>query len=203
MSNSKPLDKLLASLQERAKELNCLYRIDDILKNLDEPLDSIFARIIEALPPGWQYPDVCQAKITYDGKEYRSAEFQESPWRQSADIVVDKGPNYISRENVQRKIVVQANVSGRDVRSVVEEIKSKIGQNVNLPQGYYVAYGGQFESAEQATRMITMLSILSIMAILIALYIEFRNFTGCQGFPFCMGVVWFPGFGFIRIDRPL
>ncbi len=98
------------------------------------------------------------------------------PLEMVADIVVDKGPNYISRENVQRKIVVQANVSGRDVRSVVEEIKSKINQNITLPQGYYVAYGGQFESAEQATRMITMLSILSILAILIALYIEFRNF---------------------------
>ena len=98
------------------------------------------------------------------------------PLEMVADIVVDKGPNYISRENVQRKIVVQANVSGRDVRGVVEEIKSKISQNVNLPQGYYVAYGGQFESAEQATRMITMLSLLSIMAILIALYIEFKSF---------------------------
>jgi copper/silver efflux system protein len=98
------------------------------------------------------------------------------PLEMVADIVVEKGPNYISRENVQRKIVVQANASGRDVRSVVEEIKSKINQNVNLPQGYYVNYGGQFESAEQASRMITMLSLLSVMFILIALYIEFRNF---------------------------
>ncbi len=93
-----------------------------------------------------------------------------------ADIVVDKGPNYISRENVKRKIVVQANVSGRDVNSVVEEIKLKLGDNIKLPHGYFINYGGQFESAEIATRMITLLSLLSIMAILIALYIEFRSF---------------------------
>ena len=62
----KSLDKLIASLQERAKELNCLYRIDDILKDLDEALDSVFPKIIQAIPPGWQYPDVCQAKIIYN-----------------------------------------------------------------------------------------------------------------------------------------
>jgi len=86
----KSLDKLIASLQERAKELNCLYRIDDILKDLDEPLDSILPRIIQAIPPGWQYPDVCQAKISYKNHEYRSPDFKETPWVQSANIVVDK-----------------------------------------------------------------------------------------------------------------
>lgn len=85
----KQLDKLIASLQERAKELNCLYLIDDILKDLDEPLDSVFPRIIQAIPPGWQYPDVCQARITFEDHEYRSPDFKETPWVQSADITVD------------------------------------------------------------------------------------------------------------------
>jgi predicted nucleotidyltransferase len=88
----KSLEQLIASLQERAKELNCLYLIDDILKDLDEPLDSIFSRIIQAIPPGWQYPDVCQAKISYRDREYRSPHFKESPWVQSAEIIVDKTP---------------------------------------------------------------------------------------------------------------
>jgi CzcA family heavy metal efflux pump len=96
--------------------------------------------------------------------------------RMVADIQIEKGPNYISRENVQRKMVVQANVAGRDLLSVVNEIKTKIGENVHLPQGYYVEYGGQFESATEATRMITLLSILSIMAIFVALYLEFASF---------------------------
>ncbi|MDT8369949.1 MAG: efflux RND transporter permease subunit [Longimicrobiales bacterium] len=92
-----------------------------------------------------------------------------------ADIRRDVGPNMISRENVQRKIVVQANVAGRDVGSVVEEIRERIRAEVALPQGYYVEYGGQFESAEEATRRITLLSLLSLALILLLLYIEFRS----------------------------
>jgi CzcA family heavy metal efflux pump len=98
------------------------------------------------------------------------------PLKMVTDIQVDKGPNYISRENVQRKIVVQANVAGRDLLSVVDDIKIKIAENIDLPQGYYMGYGGQFESAAEATRMITLLSILSILAIFVALYLEFGNF---------------------------
>jgi CzcA family heavy metal efflux pump len=98
------------------------------------------------------------------------------PLEMVTDIQVDNGPNYIRRENVQRKIVVQANVAGRDLLSVVDDIKIKIAQNVDLPYGYYIEYGGQFESAAEATRMITLLSILSILAIFVALYLEFGNF---------------------------
>ena len=65
----KSIDKLIASLQERAKELNCLYRIDEILKDIEKPLDEIFSKIIEAIPPGWQYPDVCEAKISFNNQE--------------------------------------------------------------------------------------------------------------------------------------
>lgn len=93
-----------------------------------------------------------------------------------ADIQVDRGPNYISRENAQRKIVVQANVADRDLHSVITEIRQQIDANVQLPRGYYVEYGGQFESEQQATRMVTLLSFISIAAILVALYTEFGNF---------------------------
>ena len=86
----KSVDKLITSLQERAKELNCLYCIDEILKEMEDPLDVIFSKIIEAIPPGWQYPDVCQAKIIFDNKEYYSSNFVETPWYQSADIIVDE-----------------------------------------------------------------------------------------------------------------
>jgi Cu/Ag efflux pump CusA len=81
----------------------------------------------------------------------------------------------ISRENVQRLIVVQSNVAGRDVGSVVEDIQAGVTQAVSLPQGYYVEYGGQFESAEQATRQITLLSLLSLALIFLLLYMEFRS----------------------------
>jgi Cu/Ag efflux pump CusA len=93
-----------------------------------------------------------------------------------ADIRIDRGPNYISRENVQRKIVIQANVAGRDLRGAVEEIRGRLSANVDLPAGYFVEYGGQFESEERATRTVSLLSLVSIIAIMIALYMEFRSF---------------------------
>jgi CzcA family heavy metal efflux pump len=93
-----------------------------------------------------------------------------------AEVVSAKGPNSISRENVQRRIIVQANVSGRDLRSVYEDIKGNIEKNLNLPAGYYIEYGGQFEAEAAAARMIGLLSIASLFLIILILYIEFRSF---------------------------
>ena len=92
-----------------------------------------------------------------------------------ADVRNDRGPNTISRENVQRKIVIQSNVSGRDVGSVVEEIREVVAAEVPLPEGYYLEYGGQFESAGEATRVIGLLSLVSLAAILLLLYVEFGS----------------------------
>ncbi|MDP2853442.1 MAG: efflux RND transporter permease subunit [Smithellaceae bacterium] len=93
-----------------------------------------------------------------------------------ARVVSAKGPNTITRENAQRKIVVQANVSGRDLRSVFDDVQSRIEQKVKLPVGYYVEYGGQFESEAEATRTIGLLSLVSLLFIILILYIEFRSF---------------------------
>lgn len=93
-----------------------------------------------------------------------------------ADIVSTKGPNSISRENVQRKIVVQANVAGRDLRSVYEDAKSRIEKSLKLPPGYYIEYGGQFKSEAEASRTIAFLSVFSMLAIFLILYMEFGDF---------------------------
>ncbi len=98
------------------------------------------------------------------------------PISELASISSEKGPNTISRENVQRKIVVQANVAGRDLRSVIEDIQKTVTANVNMPEGFYVEYGGQFESEQAATRIIAILSIAAILAIYLILYLEFRSF---------------------------
>ncbi|HEY3275826.1 MAG TPA: efflux RND transporter permease subunit [Syntrophorhabdaceae bacterium] len=92
-----------------------------------------------------------------------------------ADIFSAKGPNSISREKVQRKMVVQANVAGRDLRSVYEDVSSRIEKNLKLPPGYYIEYGGQFKSEAEASRMIGLLSIMSLLAIFLILYMEFRS----------------------------
>ncbi|MBI9071177.1 MAG: efflux RND transporter permease subunit [Melioribacteraceae bacterium] len=97
------------------------------------------------------------------------------PLSQLATVVNEKGPNRISRENVQRKIVVQANVSGRDLRSVIDEMRQNIETNIKLPQGYFVEFGGQFESEQEATRIITLLTIVSIGVIFLILYLQFNE----------------------------
>jgi Cu/Ag efflux pump CusA len=98
------------------------------------------------------------------------------PLMELADIVVDSGPNRISREDVQRKIVVQCNVAGRDIRTAVNEIRSKIQESVAFPAEYYVVYGGQFESEAEASRLVGLLSIVAILAVFFLLYLAFSSF---------------------------
>ena len=97
------------------------------------------------------------------------------PLAELATVRLERGPNTISREDVQRKIVVQANVEGRDVGSVVEDIQVRLDADVTMPEGYYVEYGGQFESGQAAARAISLLSIASILAIFMILFQEFRS----------------------------
>ena len=92
-----------------------------------------------------------------------------------ADIFSSAGPNTISRENAQRKLVVSANAQGRDLRSVVNDLRQSIETNVKLPDGYRVEYGGQFESEASASRLLLGLSVVSIVVILLLLYLQFRS----------------------------
>lgn len=97
------------------------------------------------------------------------------PLHYVADIVSVAGPSAINRENVQRKTVVSANVAGRDQRSAVEEIKDRLEKNLQLPEGYHIEYGGQFEAEEQASRTLLFASLVSIFVIFLILYQEFRE----------------------------
>ena len=97
------------------------------------------------------------------------------PLESLAAIRRDAGPNQISRENVQRKIVVQSNVAGRDVGSVVGEIEQTIAEELTIPEGYYIEYAGQFESAESASRVIGWLSLLAVALIFLLLFLEFGS----------------------------
>jgi len=97
------------------------------------------------------------------------------PLRMLASIRDDVGPNTISRENVQRKIVVSANTSGRDLGSVIGDIRKVVDRDVKLPPGYYVVYGGQFESERAASRTIGFLGVFVIAGIFVLLYLSFRS----------------------------
>lgn len=97
------------------------------------------------------------------------------PLHYVANIISTSGPNTINRENVQRKIVVSANVAERDLRSVVNEIKENINQNIELPENYRLQYGGQFESEEKAARILLLTSLISLLVIFLLLYQEFKD----------------------------
>ena len=92
-----------------------------------------------------------------------------------ADVELSKGPNEISRENVMRRIVVLGNVSGRDLSEVVEEIQSRINESIQLPEGYFIRFEGQFESQREASRLIGILSSIVLLVIFILLYAHFRS----------------------------
>jgi pyruvate,water dikinase len=86
--SSKTVGTLFSTLHERAKELNCLYMVEEILSDFGQPLDAIFQRVIEAIPPGWQHPEVCQARIVCGSEAYESPDFEDTPHLQEANICV-------------------------------------------------------------------------------------------------------------------
>ncbi|WP_430816435.1 efflux RND transporter permease subunit [Carboxylicivirga sp. RSCT41] len=97
------------------------------------------------------------------------------PLEEVATIASAAGPGMVSRENVQRKLVVSANVAQRDLRSVVNDIKKSARENLNLPDGYRIEYGGQFESEAKASQTLLLTSVLAICIIFLLLYQEFKN----------------------------
>ena len=139
----------LSDIYEGQRRFDLVLRLD---KDYTETIEGIRSALID----------------TYDGRKV--------PLEQVADIVSVSGPSSISRENVQRKIVVSANVSGRDIRSVVNEIQSSITSSIVLPEGYRVEYGGQFESEARASRTLLVTSVIAVFIIFLLLYQEFKNF---------------------------
>ncbi len=89
-NQSKNLELLIENLNERAKELNCLYNVEKILKNYDAELEYIFKKLIKVIPPGWQYSKICKARINYKDMVFQSKNFKETECFQSAKIIVEK-----------------------------------------------------------------------------------------------------------------
>ena len=153
-----------------------------------------FNHFVEAAFAGEKLSEVYEGQRSFDlvlryGDEYiNNIELLKSamintgtgamvPLENVAEIVSVGGPNSISRENVQRKIVVSANVSGRDVVSVVNEIKDKVADEIVLPEGYTIEYGGQFQSAKDASKVLLIMTLIALVVIFILLYGEFKNTT--------------------------
>ncbi len=141
-------DEKIADIYEGQRKFDVVLRLN---KNYTNNVDGVRNALID----------------TDDGRKI--------PLEEVAEIVSVGGPNAISRENVQRKLVVSANVSGRDVGSVVKEIQDRVDKEIILPEGYRVEYGGQFESAQSATRTLVLATILAVLIIFLLLYGEFHN----------------------------
>jgi CzcA family heavy metal efflux pump len=139
----------LADIYEGQRSFDLVLRLN---KDYTESIDGIRSALID----------------THDGKKV--------PLEQVADIVSVSGPSSISRENVQRKIVISANVAERDLRSVVKDIQTNINEDIDLPEGYRIEYGGQFESEAKASQTLMLTSILAIIIIFLLLFQEFQNF---------------------------
>jgi CzcA family heavy metal efflux pump len=104
---------------------------------------------------------------TYDGNRV--------PLSYVADVISTSGPNTVNRENVQRKLVISANTSGRDLGSVVNDIRATMDSEIIMPEGYRVEYGGQFESAQRASLTLLITSLLAILVIFMILFQEFKS----------------------------
>ena len=139
----------VAQVLEEQKFFDLYYRFDDQSRLSPEKMSNT---IIKTMPTG-----------------------QRVRLQDVADIYEAEGPNEISRENGQRRIIVSANTSGRDLGSVIEEIQTKISSSVEFPEGYYVVYGGQFQAQQEATRRILLFGFIAIAAIALLLFMNFGS----------------------------
>lgn len=139
----------VAQLIESQKTFNIFMRFDE---NSRADLDLIKNTIVKIMP---------------DGTRVKLADV--------ADVYESTGPNMINRENVQRRIVVQANSSGRDLDSLVKDVQSRISKAITIPEGYFIEYGGQFESQQSASKLILLLGLISLFGIFVVLYAHFRS----------------------------
>ena len=109
MKKNKSLDNIIIDLKERAKELSCLYEIQELLSNINVEVEDICLRMVKAIPPGWQFPEICVVKIKYRDSEFKSENFQETKWVQKNDIIL------------QNEIVGSINVYYTEERPILDE----------------------------------------------------------------------------------
>lgn len=123
----------------------------------------------------WLKPEARTDLTTIENLLIDATNGQKIPLAQVATIRDGEGPNTINRENVSRRIVVSANVSGRDLRSVMTEIQAKVKQSVQVPSGYFIQYGGQFEAEERASQNILVFSLIAFVVISVLMYLTVKS----------------------------
>lgn len=162
--------------------------------------------VTEVLDGQKTYDVVVKLRDDYKGDEQTIADMlidtptgAKVPLRAVADVISDTGPNQVLRENGKRRIVIQANIAGRDLGGAIAEIQKVVSEKAPLPTGYFITYGGQFEAQQAATRTIGLLSIVSLLLMYVILYNHFRahRIVVCilMNIPLAaigaVGVIWF------------
>ncbi len=145
----KPIDKIIYELRERAKELACLYEVQELLSTPDITIDEICEGIIKSIPPGWQYPNVCQAEINLAGKTYRSPGLRKTPWKQNADIIIqDEQVGWISVYYSEEKPAADEGPFLKEERKLVNTIADQLGFYI-LHQQLREVFQEQLKSEEE------------------------------------------------------
>lgn len=124
----KPINRLVEELRERAKELNCLYEVQETLGKPGIKTEDALHRIIAVIPPGWQYPEICQSEITYGDKVLQSVDFVKTPWGQHSDIIVqDQVAGRISVYYTEEKPELDEGPFLREERRLINTIADQVG----------------------------------------------------------------------------
>jgi predicted nucleotidyltransferase len=137
VADDRPADKLITSLQERAKELNCLYEVEQILARLDLPVTEAFQQVVEVIPPGWQYPDICRAMIEYGDDVFTNEDFRPTPWVQSSDIIVqDKVVGHLSVWYAEERPTEDSGPFLKEEERLIRTIAERLGHSILFHRMY-------------------------------------------------------------------
>jgi hypothetical protein len=180
----KPIDSLLHDLSERAKELNCLYKVQELLGAPNITMDEICQGIVNVLPPGWQYPDVCEAKITYNGNAYQTPGFTESPWVQSAEVLVqDEVVGSISVCYTEERPAGDEGPFLKEERKLINTLAEQLGFYILHHRLRQVFEKQQWEEDEHRSEWRVILDLLkrTDLALLLRISRKMINFLGWHG----------------------
>jgi hypothetical protein len=160
-SQDKPLDRLVYELRERAKELNCLYEVQELLHDPKISFEEVCEGIIRAIPPGWQYPDICQAIITYSDRSFKSPNFSGTKWGQSAEIVVqDRVVGNISVFYIEERPEEDEGPFLKEERKLIETIAEQLGHYILHHQLKEVFETQKLEERERKAEWWVVLDLL-------------------------------------------
>ena len=145
-SKNRSINLLVYELQERAKELTCLYKIEELLNNPELSIEDAFSKVIEAIPPGWQFPDITEAKLTYNEKSYRTKKFMNTPWLLEETIKVqDKIVGKISVCYISEKPYIDFGPFLKEEQKLLRTIADRLGHYIlhrNLQTIFKKIHGG-------------------------------------------------------------